>query len=504
MSFEMNKFDVVKKKQLEKSQFEVECNIDANADVTKILAINHAAQVEKIEVGNGEINYQGFIILSVLYSTGENEIGSLNSSCPFTSKFVDAEIKQGMVVSINVSVENSEVTSVNEGNIKILCKCEQSGDLICVKTIETVMPEDEHICKKEDEIPVNTFIGSAKETVDITCNVDIKEPLKKLVYADSNVFVKDVESGENFVSINGEVVTKILYLSENDRFETCYVSENFKEEVSLEGVTRESVSVANASINKNAVKVTIEEVEKGAKIEIKSPVCVEIFAYQEKDEKVVNDLYSTTHKLKTTTSSFEMTQNLCSENFETKIDGTLTLDDDKPRVDKLMFTSPTNVHVTNTYIKNGEIYVEGIAQTNVVYLNDEMGELFSVLMEVPFVVSEKTSVEDENAFINVNVMICDVDVVVKKGREFLFDAKIKVNANFDCAKTGAVITKVDQEDEYPERDYAMELYFGQNGQNSWDIAKEMKISEDDLITQNPETNFPLEQNENLILFYQKK
>ena len=38
MSFEMNKFDVVKKKQLEKSQFEVECNVDANAEVSKILA----------------------------------------------------------------------------------------------------------------------------------------------------------------------------------------------------------------------------------------------------------------------------------------------------------------------------------------------------------------------------------------------------------------------------------------------------------------------------------
>ena len=29
MSFEMNKFTVVKKKRLEKSQFNVECNVDA-------------------------------------------------------------------------------------------------------------------------------------------------------------------------------------------------------------------------------------------------------------------------------------------------------------------------------------------------------------------------------------------------------------------------------------------------------------------------------------------
>ena len=503
MSFEMNKFDVVKKKQLEKSQFEVECNVDANAEVSKILAINHSVQVEKIDVGNGEINYQGFINLSMLYATNENEIGSLNSICPFVSKFLDAELKAGMVVEINVKVENADVTSVSDGFIKVLCKCEQSGEIISVKTIETAVPSDEHMCKKEDEISVNTFIGKVKENFDVDSVVEIKEPLKKLVYADSNVFVKNVECGVNFVSITGEVVTKMLYLSANDRFETCYINESFKEEVSLEGVTRESVAEARARANK-APSVTIEETEKGAKIEIKTPICVEVFAYQEKEERVVKDLYSTTHKLKATTSSFDMTQNLCNENFETKIDGALTLDGNKPRVDKLMFTSPSNVNITNYYLKDGEIYVEGIVQTNVIYLNDELGELFSVLMEVPFVVSEKTSVENEQASINVQVMICDVDVVVKKGREFLFDAKLKVNVCYDCEKMGAVITKVEQEEEYPERDYAMELYFGQNGQNSWDIAKEMRINEDELLAQNPETNFPLAQDENLILFYQKR
>ena len=39
---------------------------------------------------------------------------------------------------------------------------------------------------------------------------------------------------------------------------------------------------------------------------------------------------------------------------------------------------------------------------------------------------------------------------------------------------------------------------------TWDIAKDVNIREETLTDQNPETIFPLEEDENLIVFYQKK
>ena len=104
MSFETNKFRVVKKKRLEKSQFNVECNIETNVEIDKILSVCHTAQAENAEILNGVVNYSGSLDICLLYCTVDGEIGTINSSCPFTSKFEDSDIAVGDKVLIQVEV----------------------------------------------------------------------------------------------------------------------------------------------------------------------------------------------------------------------------------------------------------------------------------------------------------------------------------------------------------------------------------------------------------------
>lgn len=504
MSFEMNKFNVVKKKRLDKNSFVVECNVDVNAEIDKILSVSYFAKVENCEVLNGTINFAGGIDLCVLFSTVDGEIGSVNSSCPFTSKFENDEIKAGDNAFIKVEIEDCQVAGFTNGNIKLSCTCLQSGTIIMQREVQTIVSSDDDICCKEDEISINTFIGQGKEIFSVDTKTTIKEPIKKVVMSDSQVSIKSVDSGVNFVSVSGEVVTKILYLTQDDKFESCYTTESFKEEVELEGVGRESVCEAELSIKKSAEKCEVEEIDKGVNINLSVPVEIVVCAFEEKTQNVVKDIYSIKGDLEISTESFDMTKNFCGDYFETKIDGNLTLDENSPRVDKIMFVGASNLNITNAYTKNGEVFVEGISKTNVVYLNDETNSLYSVNIEVPFVVSDKTCADCENASVDVCATLFDVDVVVKKGREFYFDAKLKIKTTYDCNRIGAVISRAEQNSEYPEKDCAIELYFGQSGQSAWDIAKSLKIKEEMLYAQNPEVSFPLEKDENIVVFYQKR
>lgn len=504
MSFETNKFNVVRKRKLEKSQFNVECNIDVDVEIDKILSVCHTAAVENCEILNGLVSYSGNVDLCILYSTVDGEIGTLSASCPFVSKFEDEMISVGDKAMIKVEVEDYQIDSVTSSNIKIGCVCQQSAVLILPRGVDYVTSGDENICLKEDEITISTLIGEAKTIFSVESEVSIKEPVRKVIMTDSQVAVKNVESGINFVSVGGEVVTRILYLTEKDRFESSYLTETFKEEIELEGVTRDSLSEAVAEVKKSLVKCELSENEKGVDIKLTIPVEMKVVAYEEKTENVVRDVYSTEGELEIVTESFEMSRQFQSESFDAKIDGTLTLSDDSPRVDKIMFVGGSNLTITNSYLRGGEVFVEGIAKTNVIYLNDETNSLNSVNMEVPFVVSDKISLECENANTNVSASIVDVDVVVKKGREFYFDAKLKLNVSCDCESVGAVISKIEMRETYPERDCAIELVFGEAGQSAWDIAKQVKVREETIFLQNPNVVFPLERDENIIIFYQKK
>ncbi len=501
MAFESNNFSVVKKTKLQKGEFNVECNVAVTC--SKILTVSAFASVANSEVLNGSINYSGNIDVRLVYMTEEGEIGTVASTCPFTSRFEGDYITNGQKAIISVKVIDATVEGVSSDNIRINVNVEQSGVLISNVEVHSIASHDPDVCCKTEDINVIRFVGENSENITVNSEFSVREPIKRLILTESQALVKGVESGVNFVSVSGEVVTRLLYLTENDKFETGYVYDTFKEEVELEGATRDSQVEGYAFVKCDGVKTEIEEGEKGVKIKVEVPLLLAVKAYEEATVTVIKDLYSTANEIKVNTESFDMTVVCPMEEVEGKIDGSLTLDDEKPRVDKIMFVGGNNVVISNSYINDGEINIEGIASTTVVYLNDETNTLNSVQIDVPFVITDKFNHDNIEGILNVDAIVCDVDVVVKKGREFYYDAKIKASVNYCHPVVSGVISEASMLEAYPEKDYGMELLFARAGQEAWDIAKEAKIKEEMLILQNPEVVFPLEEDKNLILFFQK-
>ncbi len=501
MAFESNNFNVVKKTKLQKGEFNVECNVAVTC--SKILTVSAFASVANSEVLNGSINYSGNIDVRLVYMTEEGEIGTVASTCPFTSRFEGDYITNGQKAIISVKVIDATVEGVSSDNIRINVNVEQSGVLISNVEVHSIASHDPDVCCKTEDINVIRFVGENSENITVNSEFSVREPIKRLILTESQALVKGVESGVNFVSVSGEVVTRLLYLTENDKFETGYVYDTFKEEVELEGATRDSQVEGYAFVKCDGVKTEIEESEKGVKIKVEVPLLLAVKAYEEATVTVIKDLYSTANEIKVNTESFDMTVVCPMEEVEGKIDGSLTLDDEKPRVDKIMFVGGNNVVISNSYINDGEINIEGIASTTVVYLNDETNTLNSVQIDVPFVITDKFNHDNIEGILNVDAIVCDVDVVVKKGREFYYDAKIKASVNYCHPVVSGVISEASTLEAYPEKDYGMELLFARAGQEAWDIAKEAKIKEEMLILQNPEVVFPLEEDKNLILFFQK-
>ena len=294
----------------------------------------------------------------------------------------------------------------------------------------------------------------------------------------------------------------LVFLSEEDKFERFYVSEPFKEELEVDGCDKDDVVEAYAFIKDEKVTTQIENDDKGQKLTIGIPVDVILRVYRNDLISVVDDIYSTKNEINLTTESFENSTICPLIVVEDKIEGSLNLDEDAPRVDKVLFASGNGVSLTNVYVNDGQIFVEGIAKTNVIYLNDETSSLNSVQVDVPFSFSDKFDCQCDG-FAMASAMISDVDVVVKKGRDLYYDAKIKVDVNCSYDRISSIISKAEISDVLPERDYAMEVLFAQSGQSAWEIAKSAHVPLEQVVAQNPEATFPLEEETSLVLFYQK-
>ena len=502
MAFETKNFNVAKKLVLNKSEFNVECNILLGDNVGKILVTSVEASVNGSETLNGIVNYSGTVDTKIVFLNEAGELNTVCSSCPFSSKFENEDIVTGQKAFINVKVVDYSIENINGDSVKVSVMLMQSGFVISNKEIRTIENNDNDVCCRYDEIEVVKFIGSEQETTEISLETLVRDKVKKIILTESKVLVRNVESGVNFVTVSGDVITKVLYVNENDKFENGYLIDNFKEELELEGVTRESFVEGYSFVKQENVVTELVTNENGDKIVVKVPITINVCAYKEETLRVINDLYSTKKETKTTTQSFEMVKANPVDVVEGKIEGSLMLDEDKPRVDKILFFGGNNVTITNNYINDGEVFIEGIARTNVVYLNDEDGSWHSVQIDVPFTISDKTNI-NQDAILNIHAVVTDVDVSVKKGRELLYDAKVKASVNYTTTQTSAVIEEATEEDDYPSKDYAMEVIFAKAGDELWNIAKEMKVKEEQVIMQNPSIAFPLEQDTSLILFYQK-
>ena len=501
MAFEANNFYVAKKTILPTSDFNIECNIEINEEISSIFAVLGNVFVNTKEVLAGSVEYSGVIETCIIYMTTNNEVGSVHMACPFNSKFVDQNIMLDGKAIIFAKILGYNIAQITEKNISVNFNIEQSGFVVYNQEVESVTTKDEDMLLKEEGIKVVHFLGDAKHEFNSQGILNTREPIKKLLLCESQASVKNVEPNLNFVTVTGEVVSRVLYITESDRFESAYIFDDFKQEVEFDGLVNESQVEVNAFVKFNEVKAVVDNQEGGAKTEIDVPVELCLMAYEESEVKVVSDLYSTEHDVLIATESFDMTKNLPIEIIEGKIDGMLEIEDDKPRVDKILFTCGNYVNITNVYIDDELLTIEGVARTNVVYLNDETATLQSVELEVPFVLNERVN-NFENANMNAFAVLTDVDVVVKKGRELFYDAKIKVIIQSNQNIVSAVISKVDIEDEVLEKDYAMEIVFGKEGQTSWDIAKANRVREDMLLKQNPEVVFPLTEDKELVLFYQ--
>ena len=119
---------------------------------------------------------------------------------------------------------------------------------------------------------------------------------------------------------------------------------------------------------------------------------------------------------------------------------------------------------------------------------------------MPFVVSNSTEFLSDDE-IKIHLALCDVDVMVKKGRDVYIDAVVKVFASASECKSAVVVSDVELADELTPKDAGIEIYFAKGGDDIWDIAKQLKVKPEIVEKQNQDLTFPLEKDENIAIYY---
>jgi hypothetical protein len=213
----------------------------------------------------------------------------------------------------------------------------------------------------------------------------------------------------------GDIILTTISLGEDGSLRSNIKEIPFNEEIEAKGVDKNSIIQAKFVANKDAVVMQNEE-GNAFIIEMPFTIVSNIFATSKKN--CVIDAYSIDREVNLTTESFEQNEFLPTKSIDENIIANLNLSEQIDRIEKILSTIPINISVVNSYTKNGEIIIEGIASFSLTYYSeDDEGNniLNSVLLEVPYSLNILAPDVMEGDEVEVNLSIGDINIKSKRG-----------------------------------------------------------------------------------------
>ena len=502
-----DKFYCAKKTRLNDctASFECQVKIDTTEEITKVLAVNVNSGLVQTEALNGEANLSGNAFVTIIYLTKTGLVGDATYCSPYSHKVTSSEITTDSNVVARVKDIDCKVTALNGNNAQVQYDIDFSVFVVKNVEVEYLNGTTDDICSTAEEITYQSLAGICKNNWIENIEIGVKEPVRQVLSTTCDVHLTNVDSSEGFVTLNATLISKVTYVTDTEEPEikTVYNKTEVKQEVECEYAKKDTIVEAYAKQNSCEVKTQVSENGDDVKLNISIPLDVLLLVYSTNTVMVTYDLFSTKNILTSTTQSFENTVSCEPIVFDKKVEGSLVLSEDEPRIDKLLAVNYSKAMITNEYIEGGTYNLSGVLTSNLIYFNDEESRPNSIDVEIPFVVSYQTDIDGDVMF-DTSVTVCDVDVMVKKGRDVYVDGVLLVCSNVCKSTQGAVISNVESSEPLQEKDCAIEIYFGKAGEKIWDIAKKLFIRPELIYKQNPSLEGDaLSEDTKIALYYQK-
>ena len=499
MSIEKTKLNYLCKGKFDEEQVMVECLLNV-PDMEKLLWVEGEASIESVTQQAKEASFSGQVHIFGAYLDTEKKIRPYQTMQPFMGKISNSLLEENANINL---VANARSVDFVERSGKLECLIGINGDFVLQNQTEILCGGDDRVCVKTEEITSQELIKAETLVFNEEITYPINDKMENILQVNSKVCIKSIIPEENLFSVTGEIYTTIKYITTNEELETVSCvsfSEPFKREIEVMGLDANGVVRAIAGVDRTMYKYELDK--EVNKILITVPIKLAYRAYQELSLPYAVDVFGMDSNLLVTTNSLEKSTAFSPEFFEVKVEGSVQIGSEAPRIDKVVgFSEPTHTITTIDY-SSGKAYIEGLVSFNISYLNDELENIETTKEEMPFRVSVNTE-KPLNNLLFVKSEIVDVDIASRRGREVFFDGKLKLEVCTKKDVCDAVITELELKEPLPPKNHAIEIYFGKKGDDLWEIAKELKINPSVITEQNPDLVLPLEQSENIVIYNSK-
>ena len=473
--------------------------INSNVNVKTILNVDSYIFDEKVECGNGKAIITGKLGVKVLYIDTDNISNIVNDSQSFSETFVDERITSDCFINIsNASVVGNVLSS--DKTLKINCDVNISPTLYLNLALNTSNSSFENMIVKKNEISTNTIACNVDTSFEYATNIETKENVTKILCYDAYFTPSSLTSYDEYAVVEGKLYSKLLYESASD--DESVIKEicdtfNLKSEINIPNITKDCLTDFNFSIDKSKENISTEIEDGNNIITISHNIKVNGVCIKSISIDLIDDMYSVDNEIEISTSKRDYTKNMQTEFVTDNISGEITLDDNETAIDDIISNININAEITNHYLKDNNLYLEGIISSHIIYI-DENKEIKHKPIDLPFVINTKIKI-DQLDCIHSCINILDNKIKVKRGTVIELDYSVSIMINIYQKDSKEIIDNmvIGKPLDYSTVDY--QIFIAKPNESVWDLCKRIKISPDDISKYNKNLPLIMEGGEKIVI-----
>ncbi len=476
-----------------KAQSIVECRLTGVGEIGAVLATRATAVLTSAEAADGEVRYNGKVLLNVIYEDTGKNVCRMERGAEFTHRACDERITPACGVRAALQVLSAEVR--REGaSFYVSCVVEADISLVCAASFDYLTGGTSLVCRKSAQKFLRCEYCSGAIEVGDEFETDF---VGDVLMHGENVYLRQVSASAGCLVIGGEVAVNVCVLKEEgpDNYERMLP---FRAELPCDGASAGMLCRASAFVQSANITAGTDEEKGKSKLTLTVGLSLQGTLWQEEEIAAVTDAFSPACEVILSQEERSVTYTAETLRFTEKVNGTASLSAPIDYSTALQALVLQRAEADCRVGRDGE-EVQGVVSATLL-LADSDGEKRAAEVQLPFALPLQNAPQGEK---QVSVLVCGMSVRQKQEGEAEVDATLKIAVECLAERTMHFISALEAGEEIRASDSAFSVFLPREGDGLWEIAKSLHKSPEEVAADNPAMTFPVRRGERIIVYRRK-
>ena len=465
---------------------------DIKPDISRILLLDGDAYVSGTEAAQDKILIDGTIRYKILYISDDPEqpIKSINTSAGFRYAMDIPDTRQGMSCKAGCEIEHIEYEILNSRkvNVKTILNVNGKVENRVDQNIVSAFDGIEGIQVLRSTSSINSFIGTSEITATVRETMEVpagKPTIREILRNDIKVTGKDYKLTDGKIIAKGELNVSTLYIGDDENRSIQFMEHEipFTQFIEQNGVNEASFCELDYAVADSSFEA--EEDNDGELRFLKGEVELKISAdsFGKKEIEIIEDAYSPSARISLEKEPIKMEEAVADNKSQVILKDTIAIQDDSPDIAEI-FNVLYKPSISDCIITDDRVDISGVLGSNVLYLaNNSEQPVYCCEQDIPFKhgMDIKGVKPEMGCDLSMDIEHCSYSMISVK--EVEIRVVLGISARVIKQTVIPAITKVVeqlQDDKRLASQPSIIIYFAQQGDNLWKIAKKYYTTIDEL------------------------